>query len=211
MDEIYSLELALIDFIPNLAFLLGAFFLVRTVLLVRGKPCSRMCMAGAFLIFAGGLLKASWKLILTLDIANIQWMSDAQFILLAPGFLALLVTAVLLSRVQPYKAGAVVLAMAVWKIPLLAVMTISSLGAHGILAFIAFKRKSPLTGVLFIMSVLCMLSMAGMASGKEQTVAVQWIEEGVNSIGQIMFAAACWMFYKNFAQPLHLENAAQVA
>jgi hypothetical protein len=46
--------------------------------------------------------------------------------------------------------------------------------------------------------VLCMLGMSGMASGSEQTVAVQWIEEIMNSIGQISFALACWLLYKNY-------------
>jgi hypothetical protein len=198
-NETYTLGLALTDFIPNLAFLVGAFFLVRTVLLARGKPCSRMCMAGALLVFSGGLLKATWKLILTLGIADIQWMSQIQFILLAPGFLALLVTAILLARARPFKAPAITLAIAPWKIPLLAIMTLSSLGAQGILTYISFKRKVPLAASLFIVAVLCMLGMSGMASGSEQTVAIQWIEEITNSVGQISFAVACWLLYRNYS------------
>jgi hypothetical protein len=198
MNETYTLGLALTDFIPNLAFLLGSFFLVRTVLLVRGKPSSRMCMAGSLLVFSGGLLKATWKLVYTLQIADIQWMSQIQFILLAPGFLALLVTTILLARSGGIKIPAATLAIAPWKIPLLAVMTLSSLGAQGILTYISFKRKTPLAAALFILAVLCMLGMSGMASGSEQTVAVQWIEEIMNSIGQISFALACWLLYKNY-------------
>lgn len=196
--ETYTLPLVLLDFVPNIAFLVGAFFLVRTVMLARGKPCSRMCMSGALLVFAGGILKATWKLLYTLGIADIQWMSQIQFILLAPGFLALLVTAILLARAKPFKAPAIAMAMAGWKIPLLAIMTLSSLGAQGILTYISFKRKVPLAAYLFIVAVLCMLGMSGMASGSEQTVAAQWIEESMNSIGQIAFAAACWLLHRNY-------------
>ncbi len=195
----YTLGLALTDYIPNLAFLIGSLFLVRTVILARGKPCSRMCMAGSLLVFSGGILKATWKLVYTLGIADIQWMSQIQFILLAPGFLALLVTAIMLARTKPLKAPAITLAIAPWKIPLLAIMTLSSLGAQGILTFISFKRKVPLAASLFIVAVLCMLGMSGMASGSEQTVATQWIEEIMNSIGQISFAVACWLLYRNYA------------
>jgi hypothetical protein len=197
--ETYSLPLALLDYIPNLAFLVGSIYLVRTVLLARGKPCSRMCMAGSFLVFSGGILKATWKLIYTLGVADIQWMSQIQFVLLAPGFLALLVTAILLARAKPFKAPAITLAIATWKIPLLAIMTLSSLGAQGILTFISFKRKVPLAASLFIVAVLCMLGMSGMASGSEQTVSTQWIEEIMNSVGQIAFAAACWLLHRNYA------------
>ncbi len=195
----YTLGLALIDYIPNIAFLIGSFFLVRTVMLVRGKPCSRMCMAGSFLVFSGGILKATWKLIYTLGIADIQWMSQIQFVLLAPGFLALLVTVILLARGRRKAAAPPIMAIAGWKIPLLAVMTLSSLGAQGILTFISFKRKAPLAASLFIVAVLCMLGMSGMASGSEQTVAAQWIEEIMNSIGQISFGVACWLLYRNYA------------
>jgi hypothetical protein len=197
--ETYTLPLALFDYVPNIAFLVGAFFLVRTVILARGRPCSRMCMAGALLIFSGGILKATWKLIFTLGIADIQWMSEIQFILLAPGFLALLVTAILLARTKPFETPAIAMAMAAWKIPLLAIMTLSSLGAQGILTYISFKRKARLAAYLFIVAVLCMLGMSGMASGSEQTVATQWIEEAMNSIGQIAFAVACWLLYRNSA------------
>jgi len=200
--ETYTIPLALLDYIPNIAFLVGAFFLVRTVILARGRPCSRMCMAGALLIFSGGILKATWKLVFTLGIADIQWMSQIQFILLAPGFLALLVTAILLARTKPFETPAIAMAMAAWKIPLLAIMTLSSLGAQGILTYISFKRKASLAAYLFIVAVLCMLGMSGMASGSEQTVASQWIEEIMNSTGQIAFAAACWLLYRNYTSEM---------
>ncbi|MCU0484877.1 MAG: hypothetical protein MUC85_02080 [Anaerolineales bacterium] len=200
--EIYTLPLALLDFIPNIAFLVGAYFLVQTVILARGKPCSRMCMAGSLLVFSGGILKATWKLIFTLGIADIQWMSQAQFILLAPGFLALLVTTILLARTRPIETPSITMAMAAWKIPLLAIMTLSSLGAQGILTYISFKRKARVAASLFIVAVLCMLGMSGMASGSEQTVAAQWIEESMNTIGQIAFAAACWLLYRNYTVEL---------
>lgn len=198
----YTLGLALTDYIPNIAFLIGSLFLVRTVLLARGKPCSRMCMAGSFLVFSGGILKATWKLVYTLGIADLQWMSQIQFILLAPGFLALLVTAILLARAKPLKAPAITLAIAPWKIPLLAIMTLSSLGAQGILTYVSFKRKVPLAASFFIVAVLCMLGMSGMASGSDQTVATQWIEEIMNSVGQISFAVACWLLYRNYTSAM---------
>jgi hypothetical protein len=44
-----------------------------------------------------------------------------------------------------------------------------------------------------------MLGMSGMASGSEQTVATQWIEESMNSMGQIAFAVGSYLLYKVFA------------
>lgn len=198
MDETYPLALALFDFVPNLAFLIGAFFLVKLVQRERGARCARMLMAGTTLIFLGGTLKAVWKLLYTLQLADLQLLSTQQFVLSGFGFLAMLTAIILLARglrtgSKPRMPG--MLALAPWKIPFLAVMTISSLGAGGILAYIAFRRRAWLSGVLFAVFVISLLAMAGMSSGS-QTVAAQWLEEAVNSIGQISFAVAAYGLYR---------------
>ena len=197
MNEGYSLGLALFDFIPNIAFLIGAYFLVRLVLMERGSKCGRMAMAGTLLVFLGGTLKATWKLLYATGTADIQWMSQIQFVLLAPGFLAMLVAIVLMARGQRESGKLPLLAMAAWKIPFLAVMTICSIGAQGVLTYIAFRRGARIAGALFALAVLCTFGMGGLASG-EQTVAKQWIEESINSVGQISFAVGCYRLYCDF-------------
>jgi hypothetical protein len=193
----YTLGLALLDFVPIFAFLVGAYFLVRIVLISRGKPCGRMMMAGTLLVFSGGFFKATWKLLFSLGIADIQILSQVQFVLLAPGFLAMLVAVSLLSRsMKSGTFGEGVMAIAAWKIPLLAVMTLASLGAQGILTYICFQKKARLAAAMYIVAVLCMLAMSGMASSSEQTVAAQWIEESINSVGQIAFAAGSYLLYR---------------
>lgn len=197
MEETYTIAMALFDFIPNLAFLVGAFFLVKLSLLLRGKPCARMLMAGTLLIFLGGALKAVWKLLYAANIADIQLFSQAQFVLLAPGFLGMLISIILLAREQRNKGALPLLAMAPWKIPLLAIMTISSLGAQGILVYIGFRCGAKFAAYAFIIAVLCMLGMSGMASGV-QTVALQWIEQGINAVGQAAFAIGSYALYRHY-------------
>jgi hypothetical protein len=193
----YSLSLALFDFVPILAFLVGAYFLVRIAVQHRGTPCGRMMLAGTGLVFTGGFLKASWKILYVLDVGDFQFMSEAQFILLSIGFTGMLVAVSYLARslARGETLGAALM-ISTWKIPFLTIMTICSLGAHGILSFISFKKKAPLAGTLFILAILCMLGMSGMASSLEQTVANQWLEEGVNSVGQISFAVGSYLLYK---------------
>ncbi|MDX9956408.1 MAG: hypothetical protein RBT75_20095 [Anaerolineae bacterium] len=197
MEETYTVGMALFDFIPNIAFLVGAFFLVKLSLLLRGKPCARMLMAGTALVFLGGTLKAAWKLLYAAGIADIQIFSQAQFVLLAPGFLGMLISVVLLAREQRRKGTAPLYLIAPWKIPLLAVMTLASLGAQGILVYVAFRRGARVAAYAFIIAVLCMLGMSGMASGS-QTVARQWIEQSINAVGQIAFATGSYLLYRSF-------------
>ncbi len=196
MNETYSIGLALLDFVPNIAFLVGAFFLVKIALLVRGTKCSRMVMAGSLLIALGGILKATWKFLYAANVGDFQLMSQAQFVLVAPGFLALLVAVIILAR-KPIKGVTPMLAMAAWKMPFLFVMTLCSLGAQGILAYISFQRKASLAAVGFIIAFMGLLAMGGLASA-EQTIAMQWIEESINSLGQIGFMFGSIFLYKSY-------------
>lgn len=198
----YTIGLVILDFVPVFAFLVAAFFLVKITLLTRGKPCGRMMMAGTLLVFTGGFLKVIWKLLYTLNIANLKIMSELQFILLAFGFFAMLVSIILITQKEKGNAhpGNTVIAMAAWKIPFLAVMTICSLGAQGILTYISFQKKARLAAAMFILAVLCMLGMSGMASSVEQTITMQWVEESINTTGQIALAIGSYLLYRVFKQ-----------
>lgn len=191
MDETYTLPLALLDFVPNIAFLIGAYFLVRLARRMRGTGCARLLMAGTLLVFLGGALKATWKLLYTTGAADLQLLGEIQFVLLAPGFLAMVIAVIILARRQR-AAGMPLAAIATWKIPLMAVMVVCSLGADGILTYLAFRRGARLAGALFIVAFLGTLAMGGMSSGT-QTVARQWIEESVNSLGQMAFAGGTYL------------------
>lgn len=196
MPETYPLSLALFDFVPVTLFLVGAYFLVRVALRERGSRCGRMAMAGALLVFLGGFLKATWKILYTTGVADVRLLSEVQFALVAPGFLALLVVAILLARGKKDAGAVPMLAMAGWKIPLLAVMTLASMGANGILTYICFKRGARLAAVGFIVAFLCLVGMGAMASG-EQSLTRQWLEEGINTAGQLGFMLGSILLYRH--------------
>jgi hypothetical protein len=187
----YTLALSFFDFVPNIAFFIGALFLNRWVRIKGTKLTILMMLCGSILVFSGGLLKAIWKLLYTLDLGDYVLMSESQFVLLAPGFILMLNSALGMVEKKQTKALA---SMATWKIPFLALMTIGSLGLHATLIFIASHKRSWLAVISFLVSILCMLSMAGMAS-MEQSIRQQWIEQGVNSLGQVGFAAGSYLLY----------------
>ena len=197
MEETYTLGLALLDFVPNIAFFVGAYFLVRLAYLVRGKSAARIMAIGTGLIFLGGILKATWKLFYTLQIADIQALNEALFILQAPGFSLMLVSVILIIKSKSHKET-IVPAIALWKIPLLALTTLASLGSYGILAFLSFRRGVKIAAWCFILTILFVLGMSGMASGAEQSINSQWIEEGINSVGQISFAVGSWVLSQDY-------------
>jgi hypothetical protein len=200
MAETYPISLALFDFVPTLAFLIGAFHLVKISLICRNKPNSRMAMAGTLLVFLGGFTKAFWKFMVAAEVANIMWLSQLQFILSGIGFLGMCVAVIYMVRGHTkMETGDVMLAMAPWKIPFLFIMTLSSLGAEGILAYMAFKRGLRGAGGAFAIGVMGLLAMGALASA-EQTIVMQWIEEMVNFIGQSGFMMGSIMLHHDFKE-----------
>lgn len=196
--ESFPLSLALFNFVPPLAFLVGAFYLVKISFICRGSPTARMVMAGTLLVFLGGFFKAIWKLLYTTGAADIQWMSQGQFVFTAIGFLGMAVAIIRIARKRKGRSPEpVVLAMAAWKIPFLFVMTVTSLAAEGILAYIAFQRKAWWAAAGFVVGVLGILAMGALASS-EQTLAMQWTEEAINAVGQLGFMMGSILLYRDF-------------
>lgn len=197
--EVYSLSLAFFDFVPTFFFLTGAFFLVKTVFVCMGAPAARMLMAGSALVFLGGFLKAFWKLLYAAQLADIRWMSEAQFLFLGIGFSVIFFTVFLMTRKEKNSVAVAALffGMTPWKLPFLFLMVVTSLGAEGILAYLAFQRNLRLAAAGFIVGVLGLLAMGTFASA-EQSVAMQWIEETVNALGQGGFMLGCILLYRDF-------------
>ena len=79
-----------------------------------------------------------------------------------------------------------------------AAAVIGCLAGVGILAYLAFSRGLRLAAWCFITAVLCMFGMSAMGGSVEQTVTTQWVEESINTLGQIAFAVGCWLLYKNY-------------
>jgi hypothetical protein len=201
MSEIYSFSLALVDFVPSTVFAIGAYFLIKLVRMECDKFCTNIMLVGSLLVFLAGFFKALWKLLYVANITDFRLLSELQFVLLAPGFLLMLISAVRFSRSRKI-TQLPLLAMVPWKIPFLFVMVLSSLGMHGILTYICFQRHTKMAAAGFIIAFLCVLGMGGMASG-EQTEMMQWIEESINSVGQIAFTFGCYHLYRVSARYLH--------
>jgi hypothetical protein len=76
------------------------------------------------------------------------------------------------------------------------VTKLCSIGAYGLLTCTGVRRGVRLAGVILV-AVVCPLAMSGMAGG-EQTVARQWIEQGINSAGQGAFALGSFCLYRTY-------------
>jgi hypothetical protein len=196
MTQTYTLELALFNFIPVIAFLIGAYYLVSITSRLCAKSCKWLTLIGSLLIVLAGVFKATWKLLFTLGWANILWMSDSQFILMAIGYLMVFIAMILLAcNLRSKYENLPALLMASWKIPFLTVMTLASLGTYIILIYFSLKHGSRLGAISFLLGLIFLLSMGALASG-EQTIARQWLEQWINACAQIGFALGVWLLHQ---------------
>lgn len=114
---------------------------------------------------------------------------------MAPGFLVLLIAAAGVFARQRSSRPLPLTAMAAWKIPFLTIMQLGNMSLLAVLGLTALRRAGNLPAYLHGISALAVLFMGGLAGG-QQTVVQQWIEEGVNTRGQLSFACGCWLLHR---------------
>ena len=87
MTETYTVGLALFDFVPVVLSSIGLWVIAGLV--GRTDPSkARMAKLGWALVSAGGICKASWKLVLGLTdgATDIRWLDNSLFLFMAAGF-----------------------------------------------------------------------------------------------------------------------------
>jgi len=205
MYDDYTVALALFDYIPTVFTALGMYWLCTSQLFDL-SVIRRLAIVGAVMIVSGGLLKASWKLIVASTGEHIPWMNNSLFIFMAPGFV-LLSFALGLRHIRPVSlpipllfTGAIpIIALCLylvypgqrlWFFWLLAVVTLANTAVIFMLARAGWNNNDRIISLLYIASFFGTLSLSGLARIPEQTAALQWIEESINAVAQGLFFAA---------------------
>lgn len=206
----YTLSLALVDFLPVTFTAIGYFFLCRMVSHINEQQ-GKIASVGAGLIVFGGLCKAIWKTFMatTAGNTNIVWMDEGLFVWMAPGYTLLAWSVWQAVREvrskKTFHAWLLPVILSVltlgfsyylsttggsWNLILLIVLVIGSTTTSILLIAFAFREKLSLMGVLFIINLVCVFILSGMARIPEQTILLQWIEESINTISWACFAYA---------------------
>jgi hypothetical protein len=210
----YSLAIALEDFIPVVLSALGFVWLARR-LAERAPAVGPLAGTGAALIVLGGFSKALWKLIIAATGADVSWLANSLFPLMAPGFLCLAwalwrglragKTSAASVWLAPLAGSALALSAAAfiaftkggrgWVMILLAVTTLGNLLLSLQLIADSWRRGLLPAALLFAYNLATIFLQARMAR-MEQTIALQWIEQLNNTLSWAAFAAAVWFWRK---------------
>ena len=201
MVEEYTIGLALLDYVPNLFFLFGSIFIIKLWTQKKWNLTYFLWSVGSILVFIGGIFKAIWKTIIVITSSSIAFLSDYLFIWQTIGFSLMFLGTLFIFREKRNSSSDVknlipALAILPWKIPFLAIQTISYFGNQIILIFYSFKRKMPVIGVLLIANVILTFGLVGLASG-DLTIPMQWIAESVNTISQACYLCAGYLILRN--------------
>ncbi len=145
MAEEYSIALALVDFIPTIFFPIGAYFFQKFFKKQNDVKSQILWIIGGLLVFIGGFFKAIWKLNMAITQINILFLSDSLFVFQSIGFTCLFIGTLLFIRSQSKKTNipksTPLTALAVWKIPFMAIQTLTCIGTYGLLINYSFKKK----------------------------------------------------------------------
>jgi hypothetical protein len=221
-----TLPLAIFNLLPVLLNGVALLFLVRLVRqqMPAGRGAGarwprRWAVIGALLVFAGGLSKAAWKLILVLTEQDVAWLGSLLFPLLGPGFV-LLAAAIwaggrrLFARAVPdslslsalalilLTAAAVAVRMAWldiprgWFMPLLLLTTAGSLTLSLVLIALSARLRLWVGAALFAVNLAMMLVLPAIAMIEPKTLGVHWLEQSLTAAAGLCFAVAAWLLLR---------------
>lgn len=219
----YSVPMALVDFIPVVCFLIGAITLQRGLYNKMSKGAFALFAAGTIDVFMAGFLKALYKLLYAAGVCDFEKLSQMFFPVQAIGFVL---------------AGAGLLAMICHKqgegktfgfVPAFSVLFAAAAANPGIapeaysgtmlfvvlmvlglavmdvvLCIVSAKLKKP--GLIAFFVIACVFSLAmGYLSSKDFTESyMNWVAEAINVIGQGSFMLGALKLKKAGLQELSL-------
>jgi hypothetical protein len=221
--ETYSVALALQDFMPVALSAIGLFYLAELADKMSGRtPLIKwFALVGAWVTMLGGGMKAAWKLNLALGGGNVVFLDNQLFFMLGAGFTLLawaFITArrlhagknsirygwlVPLGIIAAHWLTALYLQSAYaetryWFFVLLGLTTIANFTLSGVSIKQAFEQKQKLVAVFFILNILAILALQGLARTGDRSELMQWIEQLLNTFGTGVFAYAGYALNKKF-------------
>jgi hypothetical protein len=215
----YTLSLALVDFLPVLFAAFGYFYIFRLVSFVLPVQ-GRIALLGGILVVTGGLSRAIWKVLMASSegTTNPVWLENAMFILMAPGYILLawsvwqtarsvqgkrifggwllpvtIILIVLLTSFYRYNSDSGSL---IWERILLTTLVFATLLTGILLVIFAFRLQLTRAAGLFLVSLVIVLVMNGLARQSEQPIRLQWVEEVLNTVSWLAFAVGARILYQ---------------
>lgn len=196
----YSIPMALMDFIPVIFFGAAALLLQRDLYNKMSKGAYALFCAGTIDVFLAGFLKALYKLLYAAGVCDFSALNTLFFPLQAIGFmLAGIGLVCLITRPQGKGRMYSVAAPAAFSGTMIFVvlMVLGLLGIDVSLSAVAKKMNKKIAIVMFVLSFIFCLAMGYLSSRDFSQSSMHWVAEGVNVFGQALFFIGTLILHKN--------------
>lgn len=195
----YSVPMAIVDFIPVVCFALAGLILLKDLYNKMSKGAFALFAAGCIDVFMAGSLKALYKLLYAANVCDFKALSNIFFPVQAIGF-TLAGVGIICMLTRPQGKGKIysVAAPAAFSGTMIFVvlMVLGLGGVNASLAVISKKMKKPGLIALFAISFIFSLMMGYLSSKDFSQGYMNWAAELVNIIGQGSLLAGCILLDK---------------
>ena len=180
----FTVPMALMDFLPVLFFGYAAALLQQDLYDKMRKSHFALFAAGTVNIFAAGFLKALWKLLYAANICDFHALNAMFLPVQSIGFLLAGLGIVLMMTKKQTAALAVAPPLFSGSVIFIMMMVLGLGSICTVLSILAVRLKKKYAAALFVLAFLCSMGMGAMA-GQDATLAwVNWVEQGINCVGQ---------------------------
>lgn len=205
----YSIPMALVDYIPVFFFGAAALILQKDLYNKMSKGAYALFCAGTIDVFLSGFLKALYKLLYAANVCDFSTLDTLFFPLQAIGFiLAGLGLVCLTTRPQGKGRMYAVAVPAVFSGTMIFVV-LMVLGLFGIdfsLSAVAKKMKKPIVIVILALSFIFSLMMGYLSSKNFSQSYMHWVAESVNVFGQAFFFIGTMILHKSGLESFQMNN-----
>ena len=179
---VYTVPMALTDYIPVVLFGISALLLCRDLKNKMTKGVFVTLEIGAIVAFLAGFFKATYKLLIATGVGELAFLNDSFLPLQSSGLLLTGLALVLMLALRKRSAAL----MAPMTMGFISMMVIGLGGMCASLGIVSAKMKKKILIPVFILCFFCYMGMGYLASKKDGSAASNWIEQGVNTLGQIL-------------------------
>jgi hypothetical protein len=193
-----TLGLALYDYLPMLVWIAGSYFLIDALRKnFKGVLFFYIFLCSLCLVFAGGLFKATWKLIIATTGNSFSILSDIQFPLMGAGFLLLFISLLSLLVQRKEIEGTQFIGAVFFKKVFLPLMVVGSIGSTLCLMVIA-KKRGAVTSLIFYALFLVVSTAMGYIGSRviAESYEVIFFEQTVNCFSTLLWAVGSYFLWR---------------
>ena len=197
---VFTVPMALADFIPVILFGFSAVLLLRDLKDKMSKGTYACLGVGSCVGFLAGFLKALYKLLIATGIGVFPALNDIFLPLQSSGLLLTGLSIVLMLALRKKAA-----LMAPLTGGFIGMMVLGLGGMCAGLSVVAAKMKRKALIPVFILCFFCYMGMGYLAAKKDGSAAMNWSEQGVNTLGQILLLCGVATLHKAGLQAFKLK------